>query len=99
MTLDAKFCFHCGEELPTEVLQLKYYFSKGYEYNVNLEFLSRFHGVTMSLQTLKNRLKLLGLKRRTTNKETNSTGNRWTRLYGGVQKYVAYTSLRGLYGS
>lgn len=66
VALDDKFCSRCGEELPTEALQLKYYFSQGYEYDVIVEFLSRFHGVTMCLRTLKNRLKMLGLGRKST---------------------------------
>ena len=46
-------CHHCGVKLPNEELQIKYYFSQGYEYSVILEFLRRFHGVTMCLRTLK----------------------------------------------
>ena len=65
VALDDRFCYHCGEKLPTEDLQIKYYFSQGYEYSVILEFLCRFHGATMSLRTLKNRLKILGLRRST----------------------------------
>lgn len=66
MALDVNFCYHCGEKLPTEDLQIKYYFSQGYEYSVIREFLCRFHGATISLRSLKNRLKILGLRRRST---------------------------------
>ena len=93
VTLDAKFCFRCGEELPTEVLQLKYYSSQGYEYNVILEFLSRFHGVTMSLRTLKNRLKLLGLKRRTTNFDEGQIRRRIQQEIDGPGCMAGYRSM------
>ena len=43
---------------------LKYYFRQGYEYDVIIVFLSKFHGIEMSLRTLKNRYKSLGLRRR-----------------------------------
>ena len=58
------FCFFCGKALNKEELLIKYYFKKGYEYDVIILFLSKFHGIEMSLRTLKNRYKCLGLRRR-----------------------------------
>ena len=43
---------------------IAYYFSRGYKYEVITEFLSKFHGITMSVRTLKNRLRQLKLRRR-----------------------------------
>ena len=62
--LNDNFCAHCGIQLPTEELLIKYYFFQGYEYCMMIEFLHRFHGVSMCLRILKNRLKSLGLARK-----------------------------------
>ena len=43
---------------------IAYYFSRGYKYEVITEFLSKFHGITMCVRTLKNRLRQLKLRRR-----------------------------------
>ena len=43
---------------------IRYYFNCGFEYNVILQFLSKYHGVTLSLRTLSHRLKENGLTRR-----------------------------------
>ena len=43
---------------------IRYYFNCGFEYNVILQFLSKYHGVTLSLRTLSHRLKEYGLTRR-----------------------------------
>ncbi len=40
------------------------YFVDGYPYNIILCFLSILHGITMSLRTLKRKLKKLGLRKR-----------------------------------
>ena len=58
------FCFFCGKALNKEEPLITYYFKQGYEYDVILLFLSKFHGIEMSLRTLKNRYKSLGLRRR-----------------------------------
>ena len=55
------YCSFCGKELDKEELLIKYYFRQGYEYDVIVLFLSKFHGIEMSLRTLKNRHKSLGL--------------------------------------
>ena len=43
---------------------IAYYFSRGYKYEVITEFLSKLHGITMCVRTLKNRLRQLKLRRR-----------------------------------
>ena len=57
VALNDDFCSHRGIELPTEELLIKYYFSQGYKYCMMLEFLHRFHGVSMCLRTLKKNLR------------------------------------------
>ena len=64
VTLSSKFCTKCGVKLDEETKALKYYFSEGYEYEVILCFLLKYHEIEMSLRTLKERLKSLGLRRR-----------------------------------
>ena len=49
---------------PEEESIISYYFSRGCTYEVITEFLAKFHGITMCVQTLKNRLKQLNLRRR-----------------------------------
>ena len=43
---------------------IRCYFKQAYEYNTIVEFLSKFHGISMCARTLKNRLKMLGLGRK-----------------------------------
>jgi len=62
--LSDNYCSFCGKPIDKEELVLKYYFRQGYEYDVIILFLSKFHGIEMSLRTLKNRYKSLGLRRR-----------------------------------
>jgi len=40
------------------------YFNKGYSYNEIVNFLNHSHGITISLRTLKSRLRSYGLRRR-----------------------------------
>ena len=47
------FCSFCGTALNGEEMALKYYFRQGYEYDVIVLFLSKFHGIEMSVRTLK----------------------------------------------
>ena len=65
VTLYSKFCATCGAKRDEETQALKYYFNEGYEYEVILCFLLKYHGIEMSLRTLKERFKSLGLRRRT----------------------------------
>ena len=87
------FCCHCGVKLPNEELQIKYYFSQGYEYRVILEFLRRFHGVTMCLRTLKNRLKTLGLERKSTEFDEDQVRDRIQREIDGPGCLAGYRSM------
>jgi hypothetical protein len=47
-----------------EVQAKRHYFHSSFEYNVILQFLSRYHGITMSSKTVCYRLKQFGLSRR-----------------------------------
>jgi hypothetical protein len=42
---------------------LEKYFYMGFKYPTIIEFLRKFHGINMSLRTLKRRLQLFGLNR------------------------------------
>ena len=43
-----------GSQAPTDVRELiEYYFNCGYSYAVILEFLGKYHGMSISLRTLK----------------------------------------------
>ena len=54
-----------GSQAPTDIRELiEYYFNCGYSYAVILEFLGEYHGMSISLQTLKRRLNAYGLKRK-----------------------------------
>ena len=59
------FCPGCGVELNREEVILTIYFEKGFQYDKIL--LAKFHNRSMSLRTLKSRLKLYGLSRRSVN--------------------------------
>lgn len=43
---------------------VKYYFTRGFQYDAIVDFLSKRHGVHMSERTLRSRLRSYGLKRR-----------------------------------
>ena len=43
---------------------IEYYFNCGYSYEVILEFLERYHDISISLRTLKRRLNAYGLKKK-----------------------------------
>ena len=64
VSLNDNYCGSCGAQLSCETQALKYYFKQGYEYNVIIDFLSKFHGISMCISTLKSRLKMLGLSRK-----------------------------------
>ena len=70
-----KFCPKCGKELAANVAHgscdvesqkniVETYFLAGFEYNTIVSFLEKFHGIHISLSTLKRRLRDCGLKRR-----------------------------------
>ena len=50
---------------------ITYYFSRGYEYDAIVHFLAKFHDITMSIRTLKNRLRRYQLRRRTPTYDLN----------------------------
>ena len=47
-----------------EELTIRDYFNKGYTYDEILALLDKYHGIRMSIATLKRRIKEYGLKRR-----------------------------------
>ena len=57
-----------------------YYFSRGYEYDAIVHFLAKFHDITMSIRTLKNRLRRYQLRRRTPTCDLNFEGTEWSWL-------------------
>ena len=53
-----------GEATSTEEMELiSHYFHLGYEYEVILEFLKQYHDVSLSMRSLKRRLREYGLRR------------------------------------
>ena len=64
VSLDDNFCTFCGVKLNAEEIAIKYYFTEGYQYSVILEMLCKYHGIQMCMRTLKSRLSILGLYRR-----------------------------------
>ena len=73
------FCPNCGVKLekrhssPDVILGgqslsereiIESYFHSGFEYEAILQFLTKFHAIQMSMSTLKRRLKMFGLKRK-----------------------------------
>jgi len=46
---------------PEEESIISYYFARGYTYEVITEFSAKFHGITMCVRTLKNRLRKVSL--------------------------------------
>ena len=63
-TVNVNFCQHCGEHIDVEQTLIAAYFRKGFEYNSIIAFLSKFHGISMSLRTLNSRLETYGLRRK-----------------------------------
>jgi len=70
------FCGTCGTkrrfsnsevappDMGSEEDLVKFYHSKGYTYEVILQFLRKYHGVLLSLSSLKRRLRDFGLRKR-----------------------------------
>ena len=56
------------DEFPSEILTceelIQRYFEKGFNYQKILSFLSRYHGIEMSLRTLNTKLRAVGLRRK-----------------------------------
>ena len=73
---DDAFCGSCGAKkrckntLPTNATEkdiIEYYHSKGYQYQAIVFYMDRFHGISMSIRTLKRRLKESGLRKKQVN--------------------------------
>lgn len=93
VSINDNFCGLCGAQLSCETTAIKHYFKQGYEYNVIIEFLSKFHGISMSLRTLKNRLKMLGLTRKCTVFNEQELRARILREINGPGSMSGYRSL------
>ena len=59
INIKLQYCSSCGSEISTEAICIKYYFKEGYEYEIILSFLAKFHDIKISLRTLKKRLTFL----------------------------------------
>ena len=100
--LNDNFCSICGKRLNKEELLLKYYFRQGYEYpdeyEVILFFLSKFHGIEMSLRTLKSRYRSLGLRRRGADFDETEVRARMVGFvtYAQHERHVGSTKPHGL---
>ena len=62
--LDNNFCGICGEKVNIQEFAIRFYFAEGFQYKAILELLRKYHGIEISMRTLKKRLKALGLKRK-----------------------------------
>ena len=71
-----------------------YYFSRGYEYNAIVHFLAKFHDITMSIRTLKNRLRQYQLRRRTPTYDLNLVREAILRELSGPGCSSGYRSMR-----
>lgn len=104
------FCPFCGDEINTdhrnqpgiaprippnlnEELAIRH-FNSGFKYSVSLQFMSTYHGITMTHWTLSSRLRQLGLSRRTCSRRNKwRTGDsfdtpriKWRRLPCNVRR-------------
>ncbi len=48
-----QYCASCGSQISKEGICIKYYFKQGYEYEIILSFMAKFHNIEISLRTLK----------------------------------------------
>ena len=91
--LDDNLCCSCGTEFCHETIAIRYYFKQEYEYNTIVEFLSKFHGISMCARTLKNRLKMLGLGRKSMDFNEEEVRNRILREIDGPGSMSGYRSM------
>lgn len=70
-----------GEDVTEELI--KYYFYRGYEYKVILEFLPTYHNVEVSERTLHRRLRTYGLSRRKHQYDVNAIIEEIQRMLDG----------------
>ena len=59
-----------------EEVTIRDYFKKGFTYDEILALLDKYHGIRMSIATLKRRIKEYGLKRKNVRYDLNSVRNR-----------------------
>ena len=79
--------------LSSETQALKYYFKQGYEYKVIIDFFAKFHGISMCLSTLRNRLKRLGLSRKSVISNDNEVRARILQEINGPGSMYGYRSI------
>ena len=85
------------DEVPSEILTceelIQRYFDKGFNYQKIPSFLSRYHGIEMSLRTLNTKLRDLGLKRKDIDYTTFAVvfGKNWTVLVALVATVLSGT--------
>ena len=93
ISIEDNYCSNCGKKLNVEEVAIKYYFTGGYQYNVILEMLRKFHRIHMSMRTLKSRLKALGLRRRSLEFEEDETRTRIQQELDGPGCMAGYRSI------
>jgi hypothetical protein len=86
------FCSSCGNQFDTETNILKHYFYQEYEYNTILDFISKYHEISMCLRTLKNRFQQLGLCRKDTDFKEEE-------VYTQIQSEIDGPGCMGGYGT
>ena len=93
ISIEYNYCSNCGKKLHVEEVGIKYYFTGGYQYNVILEMLQKFHSIPMSMRTLKSRLKALRLRRRSLEFDEDETRVRIQQELGGPGCMAGYRSI------
>ena len=61
------FCPRWGAVVDKEEVLIRHYLERGFCYSVVLQLMKKYHAIEMSMQTLHNRLREYGLRRRDTN--------------------------------
>ena len=72
---------------------LRYYFYRGFKHLEIIQFLSKYHDITVSHSTLKRRLRVLGLKRRRPEYDIAEVRNAVRRLLDGPDSCRGYRSI------
>jgi hypothetical protein len=72
---------------------ITYYFKRGYEYNAIIHFLAKFHQISMSIRTLKNRLREYKLRRRIPTFDLDLVRDRILRELSGPGSSSGYRSM------
>ena len=90
------FCLSCGNQLDKVTNILKYYFYHGYEYNTIIDFITKYDGISMSLRSLQNRFKQLGLRRKHVDFDENEVR---AQIQHEINGPGCMGSIRRLYGT